>query len=244
MKVVLGSPTDRDFSWNREGPGELHWSAPDMPLDGKLRKTLERALRVVDDHGTVGSRLLDDAVRLWGRVQKFLSLGLIPQTAQEDALELGCHALQLPFRQNVVPAVGKLGRTNLKERAEQAAEMLVSQLEDEVEESLLDRTARLLQELPHRSPMLDEAKLLADALNLEDFGVTGVIQQAVQLTRQGEGLTQIAEGAEKREQYGYWDARLKDGFHFEPVRQMAIRRLENARAAAKLLADEISEDRA
>jgi hypothetical protein len=213
-----------------------------MSLDGKLHKRLERALRVVDDHGTTGSRLLDDAQRLWQRVQKFLALGLIAHTAQEDALELGCHALQLPFRQNVVPAVGKLGRTNLKERSEQAAEMLVSQLGDEIEESLLDRSARLLHELPHRFPTLDEAKLLADALNLEDFGVTGMIQQTVQLARQGEGLMQVAEGAEKREQYGYWDARLKDGFHFEPVRQMALRRLENARAAAKLLVEELAED--
>jgi hypothetical protein len=99
-----------------------------------------------------------------------------------------------------------------------------------------------MHELPHRSPMLDEARVLADAVNLEDFGIAGLIQQAVQLSRQGEGLKQVAEGAEKREQYGYWNARLKDGFHFEPVRQMAMRRLENARTAAKLLAEELAED--
>ena len=90
--------------------------------------------------------------------------------------------------------------------------------------------------------MLDEAKVLADAVNLDDFGITGLIIQAVQLSRQGDGLMQVADGAEKREQYGYWDARLKDGFHFEPVRQMARRRLENTRAAAKLLAMEMAED--
>ncbi|HSV12610.1 MAG TPA: hypothetical protein VLI90_00010 [Tepidisphaeraceae bacterium] len=216
-----------------------------MSLDGKLRKRLERALAVVDDHGTDGTRLIDDAHRLWRRVQKFLNLNLIPNGpngADLDALELASYALQLPFRQNKVPTVGKLGRTNLKERAEQAAEMLLGLLGDDVDESLLDRATRLLHELPHRSPMLDEARLLADAVNLEDFGVTGLIQQAVQLSRQGEGLMQVAEGAEKREQYGYWNARLKDGFHFDPVRQMALRRLENARTAAKLLAEEMAED--
>ena len=55
-------------------------------------------------------------------------------------------------------------------------------------------------------------------------------------------MLQVAEGFEKREQYGYWDARLKDGFHFEPVREMAKRRLENARAAARLLLSETQED--
>jgi hypothetical protein len=213
-----------------------------MSLDGKLRKRLERALAVVDDHGTDGTRLIDDAKRLWRRVQKFLNLNLIPNPADLDALELASYALQLPFRQNKVPAVGKLGRTNLKERAEQAAEMLVGLLGEDADELLLDRATRLLHELPHRAPMLDEARVLADAVNLEDFGIAGLIQQAVQLSRQGEGLKQVAEGAEKREQYGYWNARLKDGFHFEPVRQMAMRRLENARTAAKLLAEELAED--
>jgi hypothetical protein len=213
-----------------------------MSLDGKLTKRLERALTVVDDHGTSGPRLVDDAKRLWRRVQKFLRLNLIPAGSETDALELACYALQLPFRQNKVPAVGKLGRTNLKERAEQAAEMLVGLLGEEVDESLLDRSTRVLHELPHRSPVLDEAKILADAVNLDDFGVVGLILQAIQLTRQGDGLQQVAEGAEKREQYGYWDARLKDGFHFEPVRQMAIQRLANARAAVKLLLEETASD--
>ncbi len=158
-----------------------------MPLDAKLRKRLERALSVVDDHATPGPRLVDDAGRLWRRVQKFLGLGLIPKGADLDALELASFALQLPFRQNKVPAVGKLGRTNLKERAEQAAEMLVGLLGEEADESLLDRATRLLHELPHRSPIIDEAKILADAVNLDDFGVTGLIQQAVQLTRRGMG---------------------------------------------------------
>jgi hypothetical protein len=215
-----------------------------MPLEGKLRKRLERALTVVDDHGTTGARLVDDAQRLWQRVQKFLKMHLIPDVGETDALELACYALQLPFRQNKVPSVGKLGRTNLKERAEQASEMLLGLLGEDVDEGLLDRATRLLHELPHRSPMLDEAKVLADAVNLDDFGVTGLIIQAVQLSRQGDGLMQVAEGAEKREQYGFWDARLKDGFHFEPVRQMAIRRLANARAAAKLIADELADDQA
>jgi hypothetical protein len=52
----------------------------------------------------------------------------------------------------------------------------------------------------------------------------------------------VADGAEKREQYGYWDARLKDGFHFEPVRQMAKRRVEHAREVARLLLEELKED--
>jgi hypothetical protein len=90
----------------------------------------------------------------------------------------------------------------------------------------------------------DEARILADAVNLDDFGVIGLLMQMIQLTRLGDGITQLADGSEKRDQYGYWEARLKDGFHFEPVRKLARKRLEHARQSAKMLLEEMSEDQA
>ena len=119
----------------------------------------------------------------------------------------------------------------------------MSLLGSDVDEPLLDRTTRLLQEVPHRSPVLDDAKLLADAVNLEDFGVTGLMFQMIQLGLQGEGVAELALAAEKREQYGYWQARLKDGFHFEPIRKIAEQRLETARQVAKILSDELNADK-
>lgn len=211
-----------------------------MSLDAKLRKRLSQALDNVDEHGTRGPRLIDDAQRLWKRVQRLISLDLVADS-DLPALELACYALQFPMRQSRPPSSGKLGRTNLRERTEQAAELVISTLND-VEEELLDRASRLLHETPHRSPMLEDARLLADAINLEDFGVTGLVAQMVQLARQGDGLLQLAEGSEKREQYGYWEARLKDGFHFEPIRQIARRRLARARQVATMLKEELNED--
>jgi hypothetical protein len=212
-----------------------------MSLDAKVKRRLQQLLSVVDEHGTRGPRLLDDAQRLWSRASTFINMRLA-EDVDRDAVELSCHALQLPMREIKLISTGKLARTNLRDRAEQAAELLVSLLGQEVDEQLLDRTTRILQEMPHRNPMVEEAKLIADALNLEDFGMIGLLLQTVHLTRQGNGLTQVIEGIEKRDQYGYWEARLKDGFHFEQVRQIAKRRLDHARQAAKLLLSEIDED--
>jgi hypothetical protein len=212
-----------------------------MPLEAKVRKQLAHALESVDEQGTRGVRLVDDAQRLWDRVRKFVGMHLIADP-DEEALEMACYALQLPMRQAKPPSSGKLGRTNLRERAEQSAELLVTVMGDHVAEELLDRATRLLQEMPHRPPMLEDARLLADALNLDDFGTIGLLMQMIQLTRQGDGVNQLAAGAEKREQYGYWEARLKDGFHFEPIRQIARQRLVHARQVAKLLAEELKED--
>jgi hypothetical protein len=215
-----------------------------MSLDAKVRQLLEKALSRFEEQEARGPRLVDDARRLTGRVQRFLDLRLLPDGIDPTPLELACYALQLPLRQTKSLATGKLGRTNLKDRAEQAAEMLVGLLGSNVDEALLDRATQLLHELPHRTPMLDEARLLADAVNLDDFGVAGMMLQAVQLSRAGGGVAQVADGLEKREQYGYWDARLKEGFHFEPIRQIARERLEHTRRAAALLLGELREDRA
>lgn len=215
-----------------------------MSLDQKVKDSLKRALTVVDDHGTIGPRLLDDAIRLWNRVGALLALNLVDHAGlQPEALELACYAVQLPLRQTKTPLTGKLGRTNLRDRAEQGAEMIIGLLEEKVDDKLLDAAARILHELPKKSPVLDEAKVLADAINLDDFSLTGIFSQAVQLGLLGQGVAQVVEGLEKRDAYGYWGARLKDGFHFEPVRQLARKRLDRIRQLALSLKAELEEDR-
>jgi hypothetical protein len=211
-------------------------------LDKALQQHLQKLLGI-DEHGTKGPRLPDDARRLWQRVERFLAMNLIPPDIDRGPLEVACYALQLPMRQAKASAAGKLGQISLKERAEQAAELIIAAAGEHAEEALLDRTTRILRELPQRSPRLAEARLLADAVNLDDFGMVGLMLSAMQLARQNAGLSQVAEAYQKRQQYGYLDARLKDGFHFEPVRQIARERLRHAEQAARLLLAELEEDR-
>lgn len=214
-----------------------------MPLDARLRQRLDQALGMVDDQGTTGLRLLDDAARLWRRVRFFVSsLNVVSDDVDLDSLELASYALQLPLRRvRPIPTRRQL-RTSLRDRCEHAAEMLVGEAGEHAGEELLDHTTRILMETPHRSPVLDESKVLADAVNLEDFGMVGLMQQMIAIARQGDGIAQLADGCHKREQYGYWEARLKDGFHFEPVRTLAGQRLENARRACRTLIDELKAD--
>ncbi len=216
-----------------------------MSFDEKLRRRLELLLAVVDEREAPesrGPRLMDDAARLWRRIRHFISLGLVTAQPDTDALELACLAMQLPMRSTKAAAGGKLGRISLRDRAEQAAELFTESVAGEIDESLLDRTARLLHETPQHPPVIEDAKLLADAVNLEDFGLVGLTQQTLQLARQGDGIVQLLDGLKKREQYGYWEARLKDGFHYEIVRQIARKRLDHLRQAAALLGEELVED--
>jgi hypothetical protein len=219
-----------------------------MPLEGQFKARLERALGS-DEYGVRSTRLLDDAHRLAARVHRFIRAGVIPADTDTAALDLACLALQLPLKGTRHTPTGRPTRPHLRDRAEQASEMLVGLLsgvggdDDGAEaETLLERTTRLLIEVHQRNPDSDAARLLADVLNLDDFGVIGLVDQAITIARQGGGVSQVADGCEKREVYGYWDARLKDGFHFEQIRALAKKRLEHTRRMATLLISELRED--
>jgi hypothetical protein len=108
--------------------------------------------------------------------------------------------------------------------------------------SVVDRAFRLLADLAQKRPTTDAARLLADAVNLDDFGAMGLARQALEMGRRGQSVLALLEGARQREQYAYWQARLKDGFHFAPVRDLARRRLDHYRKAAAMIEKELQED--
>jgi hypothetical protein len=211
-------------------------------LDQKLEHHMHRLLTVVEAGGVKGLRLIEEGKRLCKRVQQFVNMRLSQNGVDDDAMELACFALQLPAKNVKLLTPGKMGQVSLKDRCEQAAELLISTAADYVDPELLERATTLLREMPHRNTKRDEAKLLADSVNLDDFGMTGLITQAMQMSRQNAGVEQVADGFQKRREYGYWEARLKDGFHYEPIRKMARDRLKYACEMVDLLLAELKED--
>src|SRR4051812_17756991 len=203
---------------------------------------MHRLLTVVEAGGARGLRLIEEGKRLCKRVKQFVKMHLTENSLDEDALELACFALQLPSRNAKLLTPGKMGQVSLKERSEQAAELLISTAAEHVDAELLERATTILREIPQRNSKMEEARLLADSVNLDDFGITGLIAQAMQLSRQNAGVEQVADGFQKRRDYGYWEARLKDGFHYEPVRKLARDRLKYATQVVDLLLAELKED--
>jgi hypothetical protein len=213
-----------------------------MQANGELKQLLERSLCTQDSRDPAQSRFVREARRFCARVTALVERGKAPRETDLENHEIACLPLQLPHRRQGQP--GKITRSSLRDRAEQAAEMLVSLTGNHrgAPNPALDPTIQLLQQVYQRHPAGDLAMLLADTLNLEDFGVSGLVALAVATGRQDGTVVQVAEGCVKREQYGYWDARLKDGFHHEPIRQLARKRLEQARKVATLLLAELNED--
>ena len=83
-----------------------------------------------------------------------------------------------------------------------------------------------------------ETKILSDADSLDDVGALGVWRDLRRYLLEGRGVDEAIHAWERREQYGYWDARVREAFRLETSRRLAERRLAGARAFMQQLAGE------
>jgi hypothetical protein len=192
--------------------------------------TLKRLSRELDS-----PRLLEDARRLLDQIKRTIVAESLGKGVDLGSLHLSCLALQLPFAKSGLIVVGRMGVVPLRERAEQSAELLVNSLGSELPESVLDPCTALLRAACQKSPPTPEARVLADAVNLEDFGVTGLLLSFARLLNTGQGVEQLRESITKRDQYGYFSARIQSGFFFASSRKMADSRLRHMLEAAKCI---------
>lgn len=106
-----------------------------------------------------------------------------------------------------------------------AAETAADQMKDLLPAADSDLMIRILKEHRKRDTQLAEAKLLADALALEEFGLIGLWNQSRQFHGAGKTVEQLLKLWKAQHDYGYWESRLRDGFHFEISRRVARERL-------------------
>ena len=75
---------------------------------------------------------------------------------------------------------------------------------------------------------MTESMILSDARNLEDMGAVGLFHELRRYVIHGKSISDILESWKRKIDYGYWQARLKESFRFEPVRQLAEERFAAA----------------
>lgn len=199
-----------------------------MATSSASRTPIERVLAVLAEAGEFAHVLRRDARRLFATAQRLLAMDLVPPPVDTEALELAAHAWQLPLcaaASSGASSRQQPGHLGFRDRADQSAELLLSVLADIAP---AERAATILREMPLRDTDLNEARILSDAVNLDDFGACGILGTAMRLARRNMAIDEVLDSLVKRREYGYFEALLKDGFHFEPVRQMARRRLDAA----------------
>ncbi|MEL7237446.1 MAG: hypothetical protein AAGK78_01185 [Planctomycetota bacterium] len=147
----------------------------------------------------------------------------------------------LPLRHANGLASPTLGVVNLGRRGFRAAELLLEELPDLLPVAAMDATLRLLLELDASEPTSQQTCVLADAINLADFGIVGLLHPAMADDPRTMS-TDLAERFRLRERTGYWAARLRDDFHYGVTRDLAKVRLERAAQVVAWYEDELSAD--
>jgi hypothetical protein len=135
------------------------------------------------------------------------------------------------------------GRPPDEEAYADAAELATDQLKDLLPANDLDLVLHVLQEHRQRDAKSPEARLLADALAMEEFGLIGLWNQNRQFHASGKSLEQLLKLWKAQHDYGYWESRLREGFYFEASRRAAQERLSQMRGIyERLQRENICED--
>jgi hypothetical protein len=92
----------------------------------------------------------------------------------------------------------------------------------------LERTCSIIIESGQRNTRLIEAIILSDARNLDDMGAVGIFNELRRYVFHGRGAAEAVASWNQKIDYDYWNARLRESFRFDTVREIARQRLANA----------------
>jgi hypothetical protein len=105
-----------------------------------------------------------------------------------------------------------------------SAEIASEKLAPALSETRINKVSRIISESCNRFTEMTEAMILSDARNLEDIGAVGLLHELRCHIINGKSISEILENWKCKIEYGYWQARLKESFRYEAVRQMAEQR--------------------
>ncbi len=109
---------------------------------------------------------------------------------------------------------------------ELSAGVLERQLANLLPADSIARAAAAIYSLADHTVTSVEGDILSDADHLEEFGVLSLWATIRRTALEGKGVQALIDTWQRQQEYQYWEARLKDTFHFAEVRLAAQRRLE------------------
>jgi len=138
-------------------------------------------------------------------------------------------------RTSTVYAAATMSAEDVKEYS---AELAGDRLRGRVPQGQLSRIQEIIRRAHDAGIELAEARILSDADSLDDIGALGVWRQMRRYVLQGRAVDDAVRAWQRREEYGYWEARLQEAFHLATARRLAERRLATARRFKEQLAVE------
>ena len=116
--------------------------------------------------------------------------------------------------------------------------IVTKQLANVLNETQIEKVNKIIIESSNRFTTMIEAMILSDARNLEDLGTVGLLHELRRNMLQGKSISDLLDSWKCKIEYGYWQARIKESFRFDPVRKIAEQRLAAAAAFMEQVAVE------
>ena len=191
---------------------------------------------------------------LWDRAQRVLrsarglaeSLRTVEAQIERDALETAALFHATGWSEQV--RAGQVQRWQLLARPtnDVQRELAASILQEKAAHLLPARILRIACDAIRQSSAKDtqvpEARLLGDAIALDEMGAIYIVQQMRNYAAEGRDLAQFVETWKRQQEYRYWELRLQNGFRCDVSRDLARRRLHAVQQFAESLGSEISNE--
>ena len=139
------------------------------------------------------------------------------------------------FRAGEVERIDILTRAISDTHYELSAAVMERSLSELLPRKTLKRASDSIRALKERGTRLIEAQVVSDADNLGEFCLLALWPTIRRGALEGKGVQATIATWDRRQEYQFWPARLKDSFYFAPVRKLARARLTKyERAMAEL----------
>ena len=180
---------------------------------------------------------LDDS--LWDRAQRLVlnveRIRQLPDLGNVN-LQIDCFLLTAAtyfsdaglaqhLREENTAAVSEFSYTNSNRLLHLCSQVVTEQLSGLLEEATIEKINMIISESCGHFTNVTEAMVLSDARNLDDMGVVGIFNELRRLVAAGRGISDSLQIWQRKVDYRYWQALLREGFRFEAVRKIAAQRL-------------------
>ena len=97
-----------------------------------------------------------------------------------------------------------------------------------IDSARISKINRIITESARHSNKIPEAMILSDSRNLDDMGAIGIFNEFRRFVCTGKSICDVLQIWQRKIDYGYWQARLGEGFRFKTVHKIAEQRLRAA----------------
>jgi hypothetical protein len=105
-----------------------------------------------------------------------------------------------------------------------STQIVTDKLAGTLSEQKIDKINKIITESGNRLTNMYEAMILSDARNLDDMGAVGLFSEIRKYAQLDKGVVDILQVWKRKLDYQYFQARLKESFRFESVRELARQR--------------------